>query len=126
MLKLKLYLWAQSYSSKIVNLVQLDKRHLRVPFLFVTFWKFKMRLFYLISFISLLSGCAQLINGQEQPVINKNSKDGVFYTTCSGAVEHWASCYNKASRTCGKGYVITEKTENANGGFRTMTFECKK
>lgn len=70
----------------------------------------------------LLTACAQLMNGQEQPVISK--KDGVYYTTCSGAVENWGSCYNKASRTCPKGYSIWEKTDNANGGFRTMTFKC--
>ena len=69
-----------------------------------------------------VAGCAQLMNGQEQPVITK--KDNSYYTTCSGAVETWSSCYNKASRTCEKGYAILEKTENANGGFRTMTFKC--
>jgi len=72
--------------------------------------------------LPLLAGCAQLMSGQEQPVISK--KDGMFYTTCSGAVETWASCYNKAAKTCEKGYTTLEKTENANGGFRTMTFKC--
>ena len=76
-------------------------------------------------FVFLLSGCAQLMNGQEQPVITKNTKEKLFYTTCSGAVEFWGSCYKKASRTCVNGYLITEKTENANGGFRSMTFQCK-
>ena len=69
-----------------------------------------------------LTGCAQLMSGQAQPVITK--KDNSYYTTCSGAVETWGSCYNKASRTCEKGYTVLEKTENANGGFRTMTFKC--
>lgn len=72
--------------------------------------------------VTLFVGCAQLMNGQEQPVITK--KDGTYYTTCSGAVETWGSCYSKASKTCTKGYAILEKTENANGGFRTMTFKC--
>ena len=62
------------------------------------------------------------MNGQEQPVITK--KDGTLYTTCSGAVENWGSCNSKALRRCGKNYQLLEKTENANGGFRTMTFKC--
>jgi uncharacterized protein YceK len=78
----------------------------------------------IISFMLFFSGCAQLISGQEQSVVPKNAKEGIYYTTCSGAVETWNSCYNKASRTCEKGYKIVEKTENANGGFRTMTFKC--
>ncbi len=76
------------------------------------------------SFTIALTGCVQLMNGQEQSVVSKNTKEGIYYTTCSGAVEAWGSCYNKASRTCVKGYAILEKTENANGGFRTMTFKC--
>lgn len=69
-----------------------------------------------------LTGCKQLLHGQEQPVISKGK--GVYYTTCSGAAEHWLQCNNKASRTCPKGYGVLEKEENANGGVRTMTFVC--
>lgn len=78
----------------------------------------------LLILIGLIAGCAQLMQGQEQPVITKNSKEGIYYTTCSGAVEFWGTCYDKASRTCSKGYSILEKTENGNGGFRTLTFKC--
>ncbi len=74
----------------------------------------------------LVSGCAQLMNGQEQPVVTQNAKDRTYYTTCSGAVENWGTCYDKASRTCGNGYKILDKTDNANGGSRTMTFRCFK
>ncbi len=84
-----------------------------------------MKLFF-ISFFVFMVGCAQLMKGQEQPVITKNAKDGTFFTTCSGAVENWSSCNSKAMRTCSNGYQIVEKTENANGGFRTLTFQCKK
>ena len=69
-------------------------------------------------------GCAQLMDGQEQPVVMRNAKEKIYYTTCSGIVENWGSCYNKGARSCSKGYEIIEKTENANGGFRTMTFKC--
>lgn len=78
----------------------------------------------IIGFLIALNGCAQLMNGQEQSVVPKNAKEGTYYTTCSGAVETWGNCYKKASRTCEKGYAILEKTENGNGGFRTMTFKC--
>lgn len=78
--------------------------------------------YIVLIMIGLVTGCVQLMGGQEQPVIKK--KDGEFYTTCSGAVENWGTCYNKASRSCANGYSILEKTENANGGFRTMTFKC--
>ncbi len=73
-----------------------------------------------------LTGCAQLMKGQEQPVVMQNAKENIYYTTCSGAVESWGNCYEKASRTCSGGYKILEKTDNANGGFRTMTFRCFK
>jgi hypothetical protein len=72
----------------------------------------------------LLLGCAQLMKGQEQPVNLINVKNKIFYTTCSGAVETWRNCYDKASRTCPNGYKISDKTENANGGYRTITFSC--
>jgi len=74
--------------------------------------------------LALLAGCAQLMHGQEQPVITKNPKENIYYTTCSGTVEHWVNCYNKASRTCSKGYSTIDKTDNANGGIRNMTFKC--
>ena len=72
----------------------------------------------------LLSGCAQLTQGQTQPVIVKDAKNKIMFTTCSGAVEDWASCYKKARATCANGYKTIEQTDNANGGFRNFTFKC--
>jgi hypothetical protein len=71
-----------------------------------------------------LASCSQLMNGQIQPVILK--KDNLYYTTCSGAVENMASCNKKAMDTCGKGYNILDKFQDAQGAIRTLTFECKK
>jgi len=83
-----------------------------------------------ILLVSLLAfvGCAQLQHGQEQPVLRKMSKDkGEYYfTTCAGAVEDWASCYDKASRTCNKNYVVLSKEDNNRGTKRELTFQCKK
>lgn len=80
--------------------------------------------FILLVSLLILVGCSQLMRGQEQPVVTKNAKESVYFTTCSGAVENWGTCSAKALRTCVKGYSIVEKTENANGGFRTLTFKC--
>ena len=77
-------------------------------------------LFFVVSI--LLSGCAQLMNGQLQPVLMKG---GNMFTTCSGAVEDWSSCNNKASKTCPKGYEVLEKAESSVGGRRELTFKCK-
>jgi protein involved in sex pheromone biosynthesis len=85
--------------------------------------KVKMK-FTLLVLVFVLNGCAQLMHGQEQPVIKKDAKNNIWYTTCSGAVENWYNCNLKAQRTCEKGFYSLEKTENANGGLRTMTFKC--
>lgn len=76
----------------------------------------------------MLTGCENLMHGQTQPVISKLSRDkGEYYfTTCSGAVEDWASCYDKASRTCDKNYVVLNRVDNFKGTQRELTFQCKK
>ena len=72
----------------------------------------------------MLSGCQQLMNGQQQPVIYKNSKENIMFTTCSGAAEYWGSCFEKARKTCAKGYEVLEKNENPTSGGRDLTFKC--
>ena len=86
-----------------------------------------MKKILLISLLAVV-GCAQLQHGQEQPVLRKMSKDkGEYYfTTCAGAVEDWPSCFDKASRTCNKSYVILSKEDNNRGTKRELTFQCKK
>jgi len=79
----------------------------------------------LLVLLGLIGGCAQLQRGQIQPVIVKDYKNNIMFTTCSGAVEDWASCYRKARSTCDKDYKIIEQNENANGGRRELTFKCK-
>ena len=73
-----------------------------------------------------LSGCTQLLSGQEQPVLVKDPNLHIMYTTCNGAAEGWDTCATKATKTCTNGYTVIEKTENAQGGFRSLTFQCKK
>ena len=72
----------------------------------------------------VLSGCAQLMNGQIQPVVSKG--DNVYYTTCSGSVEHNLDCNRKAMETCTNGYNIIDKSQDGQGAHRSLTFECKK
>ena len=82
---------------------------------------------YLIIAVGfILISCAQLQNGAVQPVVLKNAKENVYYTSCSGAVEVWGNCYDKARNTCEKGYDIALKREEINGGRRELTFQCSK
>ncbi len=78
----------------------------------------------IIGFVFLTTGCAQLMHGQLQPVILKDVKKQIMFTTCSGAAEDWSSCNRKAGEVCTNGYYALEKFENANGGIRELTFKC--
>lgn len=78
----------------------------------------------LIITLMLITSCAQLMKGAEQPVLQYRDAK-TFKTTCSGAVEDWGSCARKASRTCSNGYQIEEKTQDSYGAIRTMIFTCK-
>ena len=70
------------------------------------------------------ASCAQLLNGEKQPVIEKSYKDKIYFTTCSGAVEDWGSCNTKAADKCSKGYKVLNRFESAVGGRRELTFQC--
>ncbi len=78
------------------------------------------------GFLLLLAGCQQLMQGQQQPVTYKNVKDKIMFTTCSGIVEYWGSCFEKAKNTCHKDYEVLEKNENPTSGRRDLTFKCKE
>ena len=78
------------------------------------------------SLIFVLSGCAQLKNPQAQPVVVKDVNQQIMYTTCNGLAEDWGTCNSKAIKTCPNSYIVLEKTEDANGLFRNLTFQCKK
>ena len=73
-----------------------------------------------------LAGCAQIMHGQEQPIITKNETKGIYFTTCAGAVEDWPNCYEKAARTCNKNYSVISKGDDNRGTRRELTFQCKK
>lgn len=85
-----------------------------------------MKKYLAITLLLLSSGCAQLMNGQMQPVTVKDYKQQIMFTTCSGSVEDWGSCSQKAAKSCEKGYVVLNKIESAVGGRREITFQCKK
>lgn len=80
-----------------------------------------MKLFLMMT-VALLTGCAQLMHGQQQPVVARGQ--GTYFTTCGGTVEEWGSCFSKAKSTCANGYEILEKVEGSMGK-REMTFMCK-
>jgi len=78
---------------------------------------------FVLCFLFLTS-CAQLMKGDEQPVIQfRDAK--TFKTTCSGTVEDWGSCYRKAKRTCANGYEVTDRNQDSRGVVREMIFTCK-
>lgn len=72
----------------------------------------------------LLSGCSTLMNPQEQPVIERNIKEKIYFTTCSGLAEGWGSCFNKAKRTCPSGYGEIKRNQDSSGVHREFTFQC--
>ena len=85
-----------------------------------------MKTLTIFVIVLILSGCAQLQHGQVQPVVYKNVKENIMFTTCSGAVEVWNDCYEKAAKTCSKGYQVIRTDESPQGGKRELTFQCKK
>ena len=79
----------------------------------------------LLLVVFLLGGCTQLMHGATQPVRMISNK-GTYMTSCSGAVENWNNCYDKASETCGGKYSILSKEDNSLGTKREITFQCNK
>jgi hypothetical protein len=82
--------------------------------------------YLLIAIGFILTACAQLQHGATQPVIMKDARQKIYITSCSGAVEVWGNCYDKARNTCEKGYETVEKKDEANGGRRELMFKCNK
>ena len=80
----------------------------------------------IISLIFVLSGCDNFIHGRQGLVVVKDANQQIMYTTCNGLAEDWGTCNSKAIKTCPNSYIVLEKTEDANGLFRNLTFQCKK
>jgi len=80
----------------------------------------------LIVMIVCLAGCAQLMKGETQPVKRISVKEPIYFTTCSGSVEDWGSCNDKARDTCKGAYEVVDKLESSVGGRRELTFRCNQ
>ena len=80
----------------------------------------------LFSLVLVSTACQQLQHGEMQPVKLINPKEGIYLTTCAGAVEDWPSCYDKASKTCNKSYSVLIKEDNSQGTKRNLIFKCNK
>ena len=78
------------------------------------------------SLIFVLIGCAQLMNPQAQPVIVQDANKQIMLTTCNGLAEDWGTCNTKAMKACPNSYIVLDKTQESNGVFRSLTFQCKK
>lgn len=74
-----------------------------------------------------LSDCTALSNpgATIQPVTYKNQQEKIMFTTCSGTVEEWGSCFSKAAKTCPNHYEVIERFETPYGATRELTFKCK-
>ena len=86
-----------------------------------------MKLF--VALLALfLAGCYALSNpqGAAQPVSVVDYKQKIMKTTCSGAVEDWPNCFEKAQKSCPNGYDLIERSVNPMGGKRELIFQCKK
>lgn len=83
-----------------------------------------MKLIFAIVLLLSLPACAQLQQGELQPVKRIDAKEPIYFTTCSGSVEDWGSCNKKAMKTCPNGYSVISKEENPTASRRDMTFRC--
>ena len=81
----------------------------------------------LIAMLLALSACSALSNPGNaiQPVTYKNQQEKIMFTTCSGAVEEWGSCFSKAAKTCPNHYEVIERFETPYGATRELNFKCK-
>lgn len=84
-----------------------------------------MKLFGLLIAVSL-TACNALSNpqGAAQSVRMIDLKAQTYKVTCSGAVEDWPNCYDRAKQTCPNGYVQKERNQSPMGGKRELVFQC--
>ena len=84
-----------------------------------------MHKYLLIAFYMIcLTGCAQLKEGQSQPV--RQLSDNQYVTTCSGVAETMGDCFQKANKTCSGLYSIVKEMRDSSGVHRELTFKCGK
>jgi hypothetical protein len=81
--------------------------------------------YFLLVFIAAFVGCAQLLQGQAQPV-KLIGKDNLYFTSCSGMAETMGMCFDKAQTTCNGKYEIIKEYRDSSGVHRELTFQCKK
>jgi hypothetical protein len=73
----------------------------------------------------LSTSCKSLMSPQEQPVNLIDSKNNIYMTTCSGMAETIGTCYDKAQKTCEKGYTLIQEKLDSSGVHRAIRFQCK-
>ena len=70
--------------------------------------------------------CKSLMKGQDQSVNLIDGKNNTYMTTCSGLAETIGSCYQKAQKTCDKGYNLIEEKIDSSGVHRMIRLQCKE
>jgi hypothetical protein len=82
----------------------------------------KILTMFILSFFFV--SCTNLYKGADQPVIVKNTKEKIMFTTCSGMADDWGGCFNKANQYCSAGYHVMDKFQDSSGIRRELTFKC--
>jgi hypothetical protein len=68
----------------------------------------------------------QIINEWARPAYSfDHGKTNTYMMTCSGLAETIGSCYQKAQKTCDKGYHLIEEKIDSSGVHRMIRFQCK-
>jgi hypothetical protein len=81
----------------------------------------------IIGLVLIMSACAQLQHGQQQPVVLRSAKEKIYFTSCTGGAEDWGICHNKARATCSGDYITINRYEAIKATvIRELTFQCKK
>jgi len=86
--------------------------------------KFKLKKMSVLFLMITTLSCKSLMNPQEQPINLIDSKNKIYMTTCSGLAETIGSCYQKAQKTCDKGYKLIEEKIDSSGVHRQIKFQC--
>jgi hypothetical protein len=79
----------------------------------------------IVFLMMIVLSCKSLMNPHEQPVYLIDSKNNIYMTTCSGMAETIGSCYQKALKTCYKGYRLIGEKLDTSGIERLIKFQCK-
>ena len=81
---------------------------------------------YFVALLFLLSGCAQLMKGQESDPPRRIDRSTLTYSVeCNGVANTYSVCYEAASKQCGGKYELVEIVKSSSQIDRKIIFQCK-